>query len=135
MPRFGRESLRQLATCDARLQRIMHEAIQVVDFSVTEGHRDKAAQNAAVARGASTLRWPKGNHNKLPSRAVDFSPYPVDWSENAKAIARFAFVAGVIAKAAHDLGVKVRFGWDWNRNLDPRDESFMDWPHVELDEP
>jgi len=36
---------------------------------------------------------------------------------------------------AQQLGVKVRFGMDWNRNFDPRDESFLDLPHVELDEP
>lgn len=135
MPKFGKESLRQLATCDERLQRIMHGAIEVVDFSITEGHRDREAQEAAVRRGASQLHWPKGNHNKLPSRAVDFAPYPVDWRDQTVAVARFAFVAGVILKVAHDLDIKIRFGWDWNRNLDPRDEKFLDWPHVELDEP
>ncbi len=35
---------------------------------------------------------------------------------------------------ADKLGVKVRWGADWNRNGDWRDEKFRDWPHFELDE-
>lgn len=135
MARFGKASLAQLATCDERLQKLAHAAIQLVDFTVLEGHRGKEAQNAAHARGASKVKWPHGNHNQSPSRAFDFAPYPVDWKESAPALARFAFVAGVMHAEAKRLGIQIRFGWDWNRNLDPRDERFLDWPHVELDEP
>ena len=132
MPTFGTESKRQLATCDVRLQRIANEAIKIVDFAILEGHRGKAAQNAAYAKGLSKVRWPNGNHNATPSRAFDFAPWPIDWTERAVALARFTFVAGVLWKCAADLGVKIRFGWDWSRNLDPRDETFLDWSHVEL---
>lgn len=135
MPVFGGASKAQLATCHPRLQRVLIEAIKYVDFSVVEGHRGKDAQNAAYAKGLSKLKWPNGNHNATPSRAADVAPFPIDWSEKATALARFAFVSGVIHACAKQLGIKIRFGWDWNRNLDPRDESFLDWPHVELDEP
>lgn len=135
MPSFGAASTAQLATCDERLQRIAAAAIQHFDFTVVEGHRDQAAQHADFLAGRSKLDWPHGNHNASPSRAMDIMPYPIDWSDNTKAIARVAFLMGVIKVCADDLGIKVRFGFDWNRNLDPRDETFLDWDHVELDEP
>lgn len=133
MPTLGAESQKQLATCHPDLRRLAAEAIKYVDFSVLEGHRNRERQNAAYARGVSKVRWPNGNHNSLPSKAFDFAPYPVDWSDKVAALARFLFVAGVLHTCAKQLGIKVRFGWDWNRNLDPRDESFLDWGHVELD--
>lgn len=135
MPVLGRESLAALATCDARLQRLARAAILLVDFKILEGHRGKEAQEAAFRAGNTKLHFPHGNHNKYPSRAFDFAPWPIDWSERTTAVARFAFVAGVFHALARQQGVQIRFGWDWNRNLDPRDESFMDWPHIELDEP
>jgi peptidoglycan LD-endopeptidase CwlK len=135
MPHFGEHSLEQLDTCDERLQHIATMAIQFVDFRVEEGHRDKARQDKAFAEGKSQTPWPKSKHNKRPSRAFDFVPYPVDWADRVTALSRFTFVAGVIHACARQLGIKIRFGWDWNRNLDPRDETFLDWGHVELDEP
>lgn len=135
MPRFGKESERQLKTCDARLQRVLREAIKYFDFVVVEGHRGKEAQNRAFAKGLSKVKWPNGNHNATPSRAADLAPYPIDWSDGTKPHLRFALMMGVVLVCANQLGVKVRFGMDWNRNLDPRDESFLDLPHVELDEP
>ena len=134
MPKFGAASLKQRATLHPRLAMVLDAAIVDFDFAIIEGHRGKVAQNIAYAKGASQLPWPLGNHNKLPSRAADLAPYPVDWREGEKPHLRFAFMMGVIHAHAKRLGVRVRFGMDWNRNLDPRDESFLDLPHVELDE-
>lgn len=135
MPQFGIESRKQQATCDPRLIRLQNWAIQYIDHSILEGHRNKIDQDADYAKGVSKLKWPNGNHNKLPSRAFDFSPFPIDWGNKATALGRFMLVAGVYLAGAKILGIKIRFGWDWNRNLDPRDESFLDWGHIELDEP
>ena len=135
MPKFGAASLVQLATLDPRLQRVLKAAIAYFDFVVVEGHRGKEAQNAAFAKGLSKQRWPNGNHNSTPSRAADIAPFPIDWSEGERPHLRFAFMQGVVYACARQLGIKVRFGMDWNRSLDQRDESFLDLPHVELDEP
>lgn len=131
---FGTASKKQLSTCHPRLQLVLNEAIKYYDFSVVEGHRGKEAQNIAYAKHLSQLPWPLGNHNKLPSKAADCAPFPTDWKEGEKPHLRFAFMMGVIWVCAKQLGVKIRFGMDWNRNLDPRDEDFIDLPHVELDE-
>lgn len=133
MPKFSNQSKKQLATCHPKLQKVLNEAIKYYDFLVVEGHRGKAAQDAAFAKGNSQVRWPYGNHNKKPSRAADIAPYPIDWSNKTTSLARFAFMMGVVYMAGVKLGIKLRFGMDWNQNFDPRDESFVDWPHVELD--
>jgi len=135
MPTFSQKSLTQLHTCDERLQSLMTEVIKEIDFSVVEGHRGKEAQNAAYFKGNSKVRWPHGNHNKSPSRAVDIAPYPIDWSNKLLTQLRFAFLAGYVMNTASRLGIKVRWGGDWNRNQDTRDETFLDMPHFELDEP
>lgn len=134
MNTFGKASLNQRATVHPRLQLVLDEALKSVDYTILEGHRGEVAQNVAFKSGASKLPWPKGNHNQFPSKAADVAPYPVDWKETKEAAGRFYFLMGVIKACADRLGVKVRFGFDWNRNLDPRDESFVDLDHVELDE-
>lgn len=135
MSDFSTSSKAQLATCDQRLQDIANDAIQITDFTVLEGHRTKEQQERDYAKGLTKLHWPDGKHNQLPSKAMDLAPYPIDWKNETLSIARFAHLSGVIRACAAKRGIKVRFGWDWNRNQDPRDEHFFDWPHVELDEP
>jgi len=131
MPKFSKLSEERLSTCDSRLQLILKEAIELIDFTVLEGHRGKEAQDEAFRKGTSQLPWPKGKHNALPSRAVDIAPYPIDWNDTH----RFAFLMGLVAGIAKKHNVKVRFGLDWNRNGKINDEKFKDFPHVELDEP
>lgn len=133
MPIFSQASLKQLATCDKRLQKILNLAITRFDFVVVEGFRNKAAQDKAYATGASKLRWPYGNHNKNPSLAADCAPYPIDWSDKQRALERFVFMQGIFYSCACELGIPVRLGIDWNRNGDMRDEvGLHDYPHIEL---
>lgn len=133
MPKFSLASEAQLATCHPQLVKIAREAILIFDFSVIEGFRGKEAQNAAFAKGASKLPWPLGNHNKNPSTAMDCAPFPVDWSDQSRAIERFVFMQGIFYAVSKKLGIPIRQGIDWNRNLDMRDERGLhDYPHIEL---
>lgn len=130
---FGTTSQAELATCDDRLQRVMEAAIQHIDFSVLEGHRGQADQDRAVAEGNSKTPWPGSKHNSVPSLAVDIAPYPVDWSDTPKARERFVYLAGVVMTCAKQLGIRLRWGGDWNGNDDMRDEpAFRDYPHFEI---
>lgn len=137
MPSFGKASLSQLASCHPKLQKVLLATIaDGPDFAIVEGWRGKVAQNAAFDRGASQKRWPDGNHNNMKngqpySRAADLAPYPVDWKEGEKPHLRFAFLMGNVYAHAKVLGIKIRFGMDWNQNFIV-DESFIDLPHVEL---
>jgi len=127
MPRFGRTSTARLKTCHKDIQRVLKEAIKVVDFSVLEGHRGRELQNLYYSQGKSKLRFPKSKHNKTPSRAVDIVPYPIDWNDSK----RFILLAGIVLGIAHKMGVGIRWGGDWNRDF-KFNESFFDAPHFEL---
>lgn len=131
---FGAESRKQLATVEPQLVQVCERALSygVLDFAVVEGHRGEAAQNAAHAKGASQLPWPKGNHNAVPSRAVDLAPHPIDWSDKTAALERFVLLAGLMLAASKELGIPIRWGGDWDCDGDTRDERFRDRPHFEL---
>jgi peptidoglycan L-alanyl-D-glutamate endopeptidase CwlK len=135
MPLFSNASKAQLDTVDGRLRRVLERAIRYYDFTVLEGHRGEEAQNRAFAKGLSKVQWPDGNHNKKPSRAVDIAPFPIDWTDSTAANERFAYLAGIVMACAKEEGVKLRWGGDWSRDGDMRDETFRDRPHFELDEP
>ena len=126
--KFGPASKLRLATCDRRLQAIAAEVIKSMDVAVLCGHRGEVEQTAAVRAGLSKAPWPTSKHNAIPSRAVDLAPYPVNWSDTA----RFESMAGLVLATAKRLGVKVRWGADWNMNGKTEDERFRDWPHFEL---
>lgn len=122
-----------METCDLRLRSILNEAIKYVDFVVLEGHRNKEAQEAAFKAGTTKLHWPHGNHNTLPSRAVDIAPYfveppSIDWKD----VPAFARLMGYIQRIADEKNIKLRFGLDWDGDFRTRDESFLDAPHIEL---
>lgn len=63
---------------------------------------------------------------------MDVAPYPVSWAETPANMERFAYLAGVVMTTAARLGVKLRWGGDWDQDGDTRDETFRDRPHFEL---
>lgn len=132
MPSFSQASKDKLATCDQRLKMIFNEVIRHIDCTIICGHRGQKEQDEAFAKGASKLKWPNGAHNKLPSMAVDAAPYPIDWSNKPKALARFYFFAGYVKSVADSMNFKIRWGGDWDGDLDFTDQNFDDLPHFEV---
>ena len=130
MPRFGKRSLGALDTCDERLVKIFNEVIKTVDCSVLEGHRGKSRQDRFYKEGKSKVKYPNGRHNKLPSVACDVVPYPIDWDDRE----RFHLFAGFVLGIAKSMGIKLRWGGDWNMNWEVDDNKFDDFPHFELRE-
>jgi hypothetical protein len=129
MPTFSASSLAKLATCDPRLQALFAEVVLHVDCTILCGERGEAEQNAEFDAGRSKLRYPHSRHNSRPSRAVDVAPYPIDWRNQR----RFDHFAGVVRGIALAMGIKLRWGGDFNRNYNPADESFLDLVHFEID--
>ena len=128
MPSFSEKSLARLSTCDSRLQRLFQQIVQDFDCSIIEGHRDEARQNKMVDEGKSQVRWPDGKHNTEPSLAVDVCPYPVVWDDRE----RQTLFAGYVLATAKAMGVDLRWGGDWNRDTQVRDNSFDDLVHFEI---
>ena len=140
MYHYSKSSLLFLESCHPDLQRLAHELIKHRDVRILEGHRRKELQDKYYHDGTSKTPWPKSKHNASPSLAVDMIPYPTPyWAwrpetpEQKKTAWSFwcewgSWVRGV----ADTMGIKIRWGYDWDRDRDLHDQTFYDGPHFEL---
>lgn len=133
MPVFSERSKRNLAECDPRLQKVFSEVIKHFDCIVICGHRTKAEQDAAVARGNSKTRFPDSKHNLFPSLAADVAPFerpkhPINWNDRE----RMTYFAGQVVAIARSMGVTLRWGGDWDRDTQVKDNGFDDLVHFEI---
>ena len=130
MPKFSAESTRILKGAHLDLQLICNELIKFFDFKVECSYRDKLGQDAAVAAGNSKTPWPTSKHNQMPSLAVDLTPWfdkePHTRWDNKHA---FYYMMGMAVAIAHDRGIKVRVGCNWDMDTDP---DGWDLAHLEL---
>ena len=128
MPCFGKKSRGQLKTCHPKLQSVFNEVIKSVDCTVLKGYRNEEEQNEAFNKGRSKVRYPNGRHNANPSNAVDVLPYPIDWED----LERMTLFAGYVIGTAEQMGFKIVWGNDWDRDFQTKDTNFKDYPHFEL---
>lgn len=129
-------SLDRLKGVDARLVKVVHRAAQIstVGFMVVEGLRTLERQKQLYAQGRTTkgkiVTWTlKSKH--LDGLAVDLAPIQngqIDWTD----LAKFDAMAKAMFAAAAELGIKIRWGADWNQNGRPREKGEGDSPHFEL---
>ena len=128
MAKFGKSSIERLSTCHKDLQKVFNEVIKYVDCSVLEGHRNEERQNKLFEEGKTKVKYPKGRHNSSPSRAVDVTPYPVDWDDRERQTLFAGFVLGI----ARSMDIKLRWGGDWDMDFQVMDNRFDDFPHFEI---
>jgi hypothetical protein len=126
--KFSTSSKRHLASAHPKLQKIFNRVVTLWDCTIIIGHRGEAAQNLAFATGASTKRWPEGEHNGIPSRAVDAAPYPIAWANREQ----FLYWGGFVMGVATEMGIKLRYGGDWDGDGNPRNQTLNDYVHFEL---
>ena len=130
MPRFGKRSRDRLRCVDIRLVNVLNEVVKYFDITVIEGLRSQARQNELVAQGKSKTKF--GKH--VQGKAVDIAPYPIDW--DARDV--FHYLGGFVLGVAASMGVKLRWGGDWNASSTyqgkrtTKDNSFDDLVHFEL---
>ena len=130
MPRFGKRSRDRLRGVDIRLVNVLNEVVKYFDITVIEGLRSQARQNELVAQGKSKIKF--GNH--VQGKAVDIAPYPIDWDARDD----FHYLGGFVLGVAASMGVKLRWGGDWNASSTyqgkrtTKDNSFDDLVHFEL---
>ena len=146
--KLSSKSLNKLTNVHPDLVRVVQKAIELstTDFSVTEGERSLAQQQANVKKGVSqTLKSKHLTQDDGFVHAVDLVPYPVNWEINA-----FYPIAHAMQQAAEALNVNIRWGGCWAQlNGDKRspmrmvkdysdarrkvgNKVFIDAPHFEI---
>lgn len=125
---YSKTSQQRLNECHPLLQKVFNRVIQITDCTIITGHRDKPTQNEMYRTGKSQLQWPDGKHNIMPSEAIDAAPYPIDWKDRERA----TLFAGLVIGIAEEMGIKLRWGSDWNRDWQVKDNNFDDLWHFEL---
>ena len=124
MYKFGRKSKERLKGVDHRLISVLDELIKIMDVTIIEGLRSKERQEKLLKQGATKVKYSK----HMEGKAVDLSPYPIDW-ENRDG---FHYMGGMVRGIAHQLGLKVRWGGDWDSDGDVKDNGFDDLVHIEI---
>ena len=122
MPKFGKRSLRRLKGVDAKLVNALNELIKIMDVTIIEGVRSKERQEELLEKGATKVKYSR----HMSGKAVDLAPYPIDWDDRE----RFHYMGGMLI--GHQLGLKLRWGGDWDSDGEIKDNSFDDLVHIEL---
>jgi len=124
---FSKKSQDKLSTCHPDLQRLFNRVNELWPCTILYGRRTPEEQAALVASGASKTLNSK--HVMDPAMAADVSPDPLDWSDTA----RFYYFGGFVLGVAESMGIKIRWGGDWNGNMQIKDQNFNDLVHFELE--
>lgn len=132
MPSFSKSSQSKLKTCHLLLQKLFNEVIKEFDCTITCGERGEFEQNEAFRKGYSKLKYPQSKHNVVPPKekaeATDAVPYPIDWKDTE----RMYYFGGFVKGKASAMGIKIRWGGDWDSDTQVKDQNFIDLPHFEL---
>jgi len=136
---FSNFSMTNLETAHGDLIALFRRVITVIDCRVLEGHRSPKRQHELFLAGMSKIDWKTapgkepwnpGRHGSTPSSAVDVAPYPINWS-NTK---RFYHFAGIVRGIASKMDIPLRWGGDWDGDMDLDDQNFMDLVHFERED-
>ncbi len=143
MPSFSMHSREKLDTCDLRLQELFNEVVKTYDCTIIEGHRPQEDQQKLFDAGRTKVLH--SNHNFSPSRAVDVGPFiaklgGIPWPnlyqagtpERCKAVDQFYHFAGYVQATAERMGIRIRWGGDWDQDHYFSDQTFDDLVHFEL---
>ena len=128
MPSFGERSKKALDSAHPKLRQLFEEVVKSQDCAILCGFRNEEDQEKAFLQGFSKVHYPNSKHNSYPSMAVDVVPWPLDWKEER----RFYRLSGYVQSVADRLGIKIRWGGDFNQDGNLRNDSFVDLPHYEL---
>ena len=131
--------IERLDGIDQRLRAVVIEAVSHLSFDVQviEGLRTLARQKEyyAIGRpggppGPTVTDTLASKH--LVGRAVDLAPLQADGSLNWKDSASFDKLAAAMFEACKVVGVRIRWGADWDQDGKPRERGESDSPHFEL---
>jgi len=112
MSKYSNRSMEKLLSCNPDLIKLFSEVIKHIDNTITDGHRNKKTQNEYyyMEPQRSKVKYPNSKHNKIPSRAVDAVPYPIDYKDRERIMEFRGFVYGI----ASQMGIKLRKTISWD---------------------
>ena len=135
---------------DPRLIKLIEASIEdtPIDFSIVDGVRTTKEQQGLFAQGrtkpGAIVTQKDGVKNKSNHQAkadgfghaFDFCPY-INGVLNWNATSAFIAIALHIKAKAKELGIRIRWGADWDNDgitkaQGDKDENFVDLPHIEL---
>ncbi len=124
MPKFGRVSRKRLKGINVKLVNVLNELIKIMDVTIIEGIRTEERQKELLEKGATKVKYSK----HMEGKAVDVAPYPIDWNDRE----RFHYMGGMVRGIGQQLGIKIRWGGDWDSDGEIKDNNFDDLVHIEL---
>lgn len=136
---LSQRSISNLRGVHPDLVAVVKRAIEITeqDFIVIEGVRTQERQDELWAQGRTKpgpiVTWTKdasshGIGKDGYGHAVDICPFPVDWND----ISKFDAIYVAMMTAAQELGVRLRYGGDWDMDGRLREKGETDSPHFEL---
>lgn len=133
MPVLGSRSRSKLEGVNPRLVAVVERAIEITeqDFSVIEGLRSQERQLELFRKGASKVTVSR----HMSGNAVDLAVWrngTIDWEDHDHNKTGYKAIAKAMRQAAKELGVRIRWGGDWDSDGDSSDERFLDWVHFEI---
>jgi len=130
---FGHNSKNKLTGVHPDLVLCAEKALSygLMDFSVVQGVRTEAQQEALYAQGRTApgkiVTWTKkSNHLLQPDgygHAIDICPFidgKLDWDN----LENFKFLATLMFRAADEINAVIEWGGHWTKN--------KDYPHFEI---
>ena len=126
MFKFSTKSEQLLNTIQKELNILAHEVIKIspIDFSITEGFRDRMRQKELYNEGKSKTL----NSKHTECKAVDIVCCKEGYKEPLRDI---YIVIGLFLAKAKELNINIRVGALWNKTS-TKDNDFVDAFHIEL---
>jgi peptidoglycan L-alanyl-D-glutamate endopeptidase CwlK len=138
---YSKKSKAALNSAHPDLQKLFNEVIKIHDCTIIFGKRTLEEQQKLFAQGRTIPGKIVTNCDGINKKskhqdglAVDVAPYfgkenlKIDWSDREK----FVHFAGIVKGVASQLGIKMRWGGDWDSDNELHDQTWMDLPHYEL---
>lgn len=129
-----------LEEVDPKLKALFLQVANSMHCQVLCGYRSSAEQEDLFKAGRTKVRGGKSKHNNKPSLAVDVAPLQdkkLIWPDSKakgylKQLAYYYYFAGVVLGTAETMGLKIRWGGNWDGDDTFLDQTFDDLVHFEL---
>ena len=127
-------SEKNLVGVDEDLAKVVHKVAESHDILVIEGLRTKERQADLYAQGRTKpgkiITWTL-NSKHIDGKAVDvvmLKNGTIDWNDSKS----FVELGQIMIDTAKQLGVKLRWGYDWDSDGILKEKGESDGPHFEL---